>query len=545
MHKRIHLPRLRTPDPQYTAQGVTLAYEDAMRSSSDDASVRRSRAGSILSSGDHRKTLLALARNSVGESSVAVAPGADDSHTIIEYMCVCGIHERRPKVLACIPADATPDPNLPLFCFPEGVPPDLPMSNLGDQISEFDSTRDSFLFSLTGTTVATQQVFVVRSLELLDDLPPWMPPNSVRRGSLIGPRHLTARAYCIVTKQPYARLMWRLLWEFVRHERRRIVVTEERHRVRQQQRLISFAKIIENLSTARYPPDQLIQLKSSGCFSEGVISFRTLAPSQTSRVALACVFLPILLRALSPCHVSTLMTAVLTESKVIVVGRTPGRVSSCVFALAVIIAPFCWQGSLLPVLPQELIDCLCAPTPFIAGHISSSMQLPDGAEPQLGDRVVVVDIDTNQLVLHGSPLPQLPQSDVLESCLMESHLWLRTGHRVLNDMCEDDRPFGDPNEREAIQFESATEALNRYTVWLIDCIRSLLPDNSWSDDPHLPSTVLKCVAPENVDFMDALINTQHFQFISRTFGDMPPPDPTAGAPYKSEKLACKRAFHLA
>lgn len=509
-------------------------------SQSPPPSVRRQRAGSIMSSGDHRAQLL----SALNGAAVRCAPGTElaptEQHRLFEYMCVCGFASResdRPVALARVPADARVSPIVPTFSFGEGLPP--PPESLAAALAESaESIRyrgdTTFMTTIVTETGATQYVYIIRTWEAFQNPPPWFPIGAVRCGSLLGGVHPALRAYCIVSHNPYARLFWSLLWELVRLERERLTTDSDERRDRLAKRQQHFCdKIVATVVKKIYQPDSLIRLESDACFSQRVIEFRTPPATQGPRVSVAAVCLPVLMRALSPANVVRLMTAVLCESKVIVVARQPSRVAACVLAIAAAVAPFTWQCTMVPIVPETLLEILDAPTPVLAGRVATSTQLPASVMPtDARDRLVVACADTNTVLVHGRPLPALPYADELCSSLAASHAWLRAGMLVMNDMCEDARPFVPTNERQNAEIMSAIEALAHWTVWLIDALRRHLDGNCYPVDavpssPRSSALLLMRVYAEHADFVGELINTQHYAALATTFADMPPPDSEA------------------
>lgn len=513
----------------------------ASGSQSPPASVRRQRAGSILSSGDHRDQLL----RALNGASVCIAPGTElaptEQYRLLEYMCVCGFASRdsgRPTALARVPADARVSPVVPTFSFGEGVPP-IPSTVCAALADGADCTRyrgdTTFMTTIATESGATQYVYIVRTWETFQNPPPWFPVGAVRCGSLLGGVQPTMRAYCIVSFNPYARLFWALLWELVRLERERITTDSDERRARLAKRQVHFCdKIVATVAKKIYQPDSLIRLESEACFAQRVIEFRTPPSTQGPRVSVAAVCLPVLMRAMSPANIVKLMTAALCESKVIVVARQPGRVAACVLAVAAAVAPFTWQCTMVPIVPESLLEILDAPTPVLVGRVAAAgTELPASVMPtDARDRLVVANVDTNSVAVHGRALPELPYAGELCSSLAASHAWLRAGMLVMNDMCEDPRPFVPTNERQNTEIMSAIEALAHWTVWLIDALRRHLdghcyPEGASPSSPRSSALLLMRVHPEHADFVHELVNTQHYAALAATFADMPPPEEEA------------------
>ncbi|KPI85465.1 hypothetical protein ABL78_5486 [Leptomonas seymouri] len=70
----------------------------------------------------------------------------------------------------------------------------------------------------------------------------------------------------------------------------------------------------------------------------------------------------------------SILTALLLEKHVIIVGPNFSIVSNVVMSLQALIAPFDWMHILIPILPTSLLDVLAAPPPYLVGILSS--QLP-------------------------------------------------------------------------------------------------------------------------------------------------------------------------
>lgn len=47
--------------------------------------------------------------------------------------------------------------------------------------------------------------------------------------------------------------------------------------------------------------------------------------------------------------------------------------SKCCHAVVALLYPFVWQHTYIPVLPSDMLDIVCTPTPFFVGLLSSSL----------------------------------------------------------------------------------------------------------------------------------------------------------------------------
>eukprot|EP00250_Pteridium_aquilinum_P027228 c3447_g1_i1 orf=644-3112(+) len=82
-------------------------------------------------------------------------------------------------------------------------------------------------------------------------------------------------------------------------------------------------------------------------------------------VATAC-------RVLSLENVLALFTCVLLEKQIVVVCPNPGVLSAVVLSTIPLMRPFQWQSLMLPILPNQMLDFLDAPVPYVVGVLQKS-----------------------------------------------------------------------------------------------------------------------------------------------------------------------------
>ncbi|KAG6597867.1 DENN domain-containing protein 5A [Phytophthora cinnamomi] len=75
----------------------------------------------------------------------------------------------------------------------------------------------------------------------------------------------------------------------------------------------------------------------------------------------------VVLRFLAPDKVVEIMAYLLLEKQVVIMGDSPAKVSAVCTALLLLLAPFQWQSTYIPLLPAGLLDFLHSPVPFLAG----------------------------------------------------------------------------------------------------------------------------------------------------------------------------------
>ena len=78
----------------------------------------------------------------------------------------------------------------------------------------------------------------------------------------------------------------------------------------------------------------------------------------------------LILRSKLPTLVNVLILLLL-ERSLLIVGERSEEVSACAFALLELLQPYKWASIFLPLLPEDMIDFISSPVPFIAGMISS------------------------------------------------------------------------------------------------------------------------------------------------------------------------------
>uniref|UniRef100_UPI00358F2D75 DENN domain-containing protein 2D-like isoform X2 n=1 Tax=Myxine glutinosa TaxID=7769 RepID=UPI00358F2D75 len=97
-----------------------------------------------------------------------------------------------------------------------------------------------------------------------------------------------------------------------------------------------------------------------------------------------------LLTCLNPEMVVQVFASLLLERRIILLSSKLSQLSRCIHALVVLLYPFSWQHTYIPVLPPSLIDAVCNPTPFILGLQRATLPL---LEDQPMEEVLLVDLD--------------------------------------------------------------------------------------------------------------------------------------------------------
>ncbi|OQR87800.1 hypothetical protein ACHHYP_08034 [Achlya hypogyna] len=125
----------------------------------------------------------------------------------------------------------------------------------------------------------------------------------------------------------------------------------------------------------------------------------------------------VLLRLLSAGHIVALLAHLLLEKQVAVISDSTATLSAVNTALLVLLRPYQWQSTYIPVLPSSLLDFLHSPVPYLVGvHPLFTMdEWPD---------VCFANADDNSIV---SPLENVtfPNAAELQDALQECQAKLR------------------------------------------------------------------------------------------------------------------------
>lgn len=130
--------------------------------------------------------------------------------------------------------------------------------------------------------------------------------------------------------------------------------------------------------------------------------------SRLEHVDFQCLFSSLSLKQLLG-----VFSSLLLERRVIFTADKLSSLSQCCHAVVALLYPFVWQHTYIPVLPCDMLDIVCTPTPFFVGLLSSS--LPSLSQLPL-EEVLVVDLGKRRF------LRQLEDEDSILPCKLQSAL---------------------------------------------------------------------------------------------------------------------------
>lgn len=113
-------------------------------------------------------------------------------------------------------------------------------------------------------------------------------------------------------------------------------------------------------------------------------------------------------------HVLTLFAGALLEKQIVFLCSNLGVLSASVLSIVPLIRPYQWQSLLMPVLPNDMLDFLDAPVPYVVGVKNKSTEV----QSKLSN-VILIDLNKNQV--KSPTIPQLPQHKELFSSLSPYH----------------------------------------------------------------------------------------------------------------------------
>uniref|UniRef100_A0A2P2LR17 Uncharacterized protein LOC105637951 n=1 Tax=Rhizophora mucronata TaxID=61149 RepID=A0A2P2LR17_RHIMU len=113
-------------------------------------------------------------------------------------------------------------------------------------------------------------------------------------------------------------------------------------------------------------------------------------------------------------NVLALFAGALLEKQIVVLCSNLGILSAIVLSIISLIRPYRWQSLLMPILPDDMLDFLDAPVPYIVGVKNKTSEVQSKLT-----NVVLVDANKNQV--KAPTIPQLPKHSKLFSCLSPYH----------------------------------------------------------------------------------------------------------------------------
>ncbi|KAI3447200.1 hypothetical protein Pfo_003865 [Paulownia fortunei] len=200
-------------------------------------------------------------------------------------------------------------------------------------------------------------------------------------------------------------------------------------------------------------------------------------------------------------HMLTLFAGALLEKQIVVVCSNLGILSALVLSIIPLIRPCQWQSLLMPVLPNDMLDFLDAPVPYIVGVKNKTTEVSKLTN------VVLVDANRNQV--KSPTIPQLPQYRELYSCLSPYHAKL-VGESYLGKK----RPVYECTDVQVEAAKGFLGVLRSYLDSLCSNLRSHTITNVQSNDDKvsllLKESFIESFPSRDRPFMKLFLDTQLF-----------------------------------
>ncbi|XP_051131211.1 uncharacterized protein LOC127251524 isoform X2 [Andrographis paniculata] len=201
-------------------------------------------------------------------------------------------------------------------------------------------------------------------------------------------------------------------------------------------------------------------------------------------------------------HVLTLFAGALLEKQIMIVCSNLGTLSALVLSVIPLIRPYQWQSLLMPVLPNDMLDFLDAPVPYIVGVKNKTAEVQSKLT-----NVILVDANRNQV--KSPSIPQLPQYRELYSSLSPYHAKL-VGESFLGKK----RPVYECTDVQVEAAKGFLEVLRSYLDSLCSNLRSHTITNVQSNDDKvsllLKESFIESFPSRNQPFMKLFVDTQLF-----------------------------------
>ncbi|KAL8234783.1 hypothetical protein R6Q59_020883 [Mikania micrantha] len=201
-------------------------------------------------------------------------------------------------------------------------------------------------------------------------------------------------------------------------------------------------------------------------------------------------------------HILTIFAGALLEKQIVFVCSNLGTLSALVLSVIPLIRPYQWQSFFMPVLPNDMLDFLDAPVPFIVGVKSKTAEVQSKS-----GNVILVDANKNQV--KSLSIPHFPQYKELYAALTPHHAQL-VGESYLGKR----RPIYDCTDVQVEAAKGFLRVLRSYLDSLCSNLRSHTITNVQSNDDKvsllLKESFIESFPSRDRPFMKLFVETQLF-----------------------------------
>ncbi|KAL4571823.1 hypothetical protein LXL04_018588 [Taraxacum kok-saghyz] len=201
-------------------------------------------------------------------------------------------------------------------------------------------------------------------------------------------------------------------------------------------------------------------------------------------------------------HVLTIFAGALLEKQIVFVCSNLGILSATVLSIIPLIRPYHWQSFLMPVLPNDMVDFLDAPVPFVVGVKQKTAEVQSKSAN-------VIFVDANKNHVKSVSLPKLPRHKELLAALNPYHAQL-VGESYLGKR----RPVHDCTNTQVEAAKGFLTVLRSYLDSLCSNLRSHTITNVQSNDDKvsllLKESFIDSFPSRDRPFMKLFVETQLF-----------------------------------
>ena len=73
-------------------------------------------------------------------------------------------------------------------------------------------------------------------------------------------------------------------------------------------------------------------------------------------------------------EIMNVLMLLLVEQSVLIIGHSHEEVSACTLALKALLQPYTWPNVMIPLLPEEIMDVVSSPVPYIVGIVTRNKE---------------------------------------------------------------------------------------------------------------------------------------------------------------------------
>ncbi|XP_022938072.1 uncharacterized protein LOC111444270 [Cucurbita moschata] len=201
-------------------------------------------------------------------------------------------------------------------------------------------------------------------------------------------------------------------------------------------------------------------------------------------------------------HILSILAGALLEKQIVIVCSNLGILSASVLSIIPMIRPYQWQSLLMPVLPNDMLDFLDAPVPYIVGVKSRTSEVQSKLT-----NAILVDVNKNQV--KAPTIPELPKQKELFASLRRYHAEL-VGESYLGRK----RPVHECTDVQVEAAKGFLKVLRLYLDSLCSNLRSHTITNVQSNDDKvsllLKESFVESFPSHDRPFLKVFVETQFF-----------------------------------